>query len=113
MRMALVAAGWGWAAAIVWLSLTPSPPGIDLQHSDKLGHLAGYGLLMFWFSQVYLQTKSRIAYAAGFIAMGIALELLQGLLGYRTYDLFDVLANTLGVLLGWGAALVVSKARAA
>ena len=113
MRMALVAAGWGWAAAIVWLSLTPSPPGMDVEHGDKLGHLAGYGLLMFWFSQLYLQKGTRIAYAAGFIAMGIALEFLQGLLGYRTSDLLDMFANTLGVLLGWAAAHLIARARAA
>ena len=113
MRLALVAAGWGWAAAIVWLSLTPTPPGMDVEHGDKLGHLAAYGVLMFWFSQLYLQGATRVACAAGFIAMGIALEFVQGLLGYRSYELLDMLANTLGVLLGWGAALVLARARAA
>jgi VanZ family protein len=111
MRMALVAAGWGWAAAIVWLSLTPAPPEVDLSYGDKLGHFAAYGLLMFWFSQLYLQTRTRLAYAAGFIAMGIGLEFLQGLLGYRSHELLDMLANALGVLLGWAAALVLSRAR--
>ena len=110
MRMALVAAGWGWAAAIVWLSLTPAPPEVDLSHGDKLGHFGAYGLLMFWFSRLYLRTRTRLACAAGFIAMGIALEFLQGLLGTRTYELYDVYANTLGVLVGWAAALVVPRA---
>jgi VanZ family protein len=100
MRKALVAAGWGWAAAIVWLSLTPSPPEVDIAHGDKLGHLLAYGLLMFWFSQLYLERKARIAYAVGFIAMGVGLEFLQGQLGYRTYEVFDMYANTLGVALG-------------
>jgi VanZ family protein len=108
MRKALVAAGWGWAAAIVWLSLTPALPEVDIAHSDKLGHFAGYGLLMFWFSQLYLQ---RAAYAAGFIAMGVGLELLQGHLGYRTYEVFDMYANTLGVLLGWAAAILLPRIR--
>jgi VanZ family protein len=109
MRKALVAAGWGWAAAIVWLSLTPAPPEIDIAHSDKLGHFAGYGLLMFWFAQLY--KKSRIAYALGFIAMGVGLELLQGHLGYRTYEVFDMYANTLGVLVGWAAAIILPRIR--
>ena len=39
MRRACVALGWGWAAAIVWLSLTPSPPQIQVDDIDKLeGH---------------------------------------------------------------------------
>lgn len=111
MRTAGIAAGWGWAAAIVWLSLTPAPPEVDIAHSDKLGHFAGYGLLMFWFAQLYQERKSRIAYALGFVAMGVGLELLQGQLGYRTYEVFDMYANALGVLLGWAAALVFPKLR--
>jgi VanZ family protein len=111
MRRVWVAAGWAWAAAIVWLSLTPAPPDIDIAYGDKLGHFAAYGLLMFWFSQLYDKRKTRIAYAAGFVAMGIALEFIQGALGYRTYEVFDMYANTLGVLLGWAAALVFPRIR--
>jgi VanZ family protein len=87
-------------AAIVWLSLTPAPPKLDFEQSDKLGHLLAYGMLMFWFAQLYQKT-ARALYAAGFIAMGIALEFLQGELGYRAYEIFDTYANALGVLLGW------------
>jgi VanZ family protein len=95
-------------AAIVWLSLTPAPPQVDIESGDKLGHLAGYGVLMFWFAQLYLR---RIPYAAGFIAMGIALELLQAWLGYRTLEALDMVANTAGVLLGWGLARLLPKKR--
>jgi VanZ family protein len=109
MRKALVAAGWAWAGAIMWLSLTPAPPQVDLSHSDKIGHFLGYGLLMFWFCQLYQERKTRIAYALGFIAMGVGLEYLQGQLGYRTYEVFDMYANALGVLLGWAAALALRK----
>jgi VanZ family protein len=109
MRKASVAAGWAWAAAIAWLSLTPRPPEIDLPQGDKLGHFAAYGLLMFWFSQLYLRRATRIAYAAGFIAMGVGLEITQGALGYRSYEVFDMYANTLGVLLGWATALCLPR----
>jgi VanZ family protein len=111
MRKAGIAAGWAWAAAIVWLSLTPSPPEVDIEHGDKLGHFASYGLLMFWFAQFYLQRGSRIAYALGFIAMGVGLEFAQGQLGYRSYDVIDMCANSIGVLLGWAAALVLPRIR--
>lgn len=93
----------------MWLSLTPSPPQVDVSYSDKLGHFAAYGLLMFWFARLY---KNRIAYAAGFIAMGVALEFAQGALGYRTYEVFDMYANTIGVFMGWAGALLLSRIRA-
>jgi VanZ family protein len=93
-------------AAIVWLSLTPAPPRVDLESGDKLGHLAGYGLLMFWFARLYAR---RIPWAAGFIAMGISLEFVQGSLGYRSFEHYDMLANSAGVLLGWGAASLLRK----
>ena len=111
MRRVWVALGWAWAAAIVWLSLTPAPPEVEVEYGDKLGHFIAYGVLMFWFSQLYLRRTTRIAYAAGFIALGVGLEFTQGALGYRTYELFDMYANALGVLLGWAAALVFPKLR--
>ena len=111
MRAALLAIGWGWAAAIVWLSLTTAPPKLDFEHGDKLGHFLAYGALMFWFCLLYFRTPIRILYAAGFIVMGIGLEFIQGWLGYRTYDPFDMLANTIGVALGWMASLVIRIVR--
>jgi len=111
MRAALLAIGWGGAAAIVWLSLTPAPPKLDFEHGDKLGHFLAYGVLMFWFCLLYLKTRVRILYAAGFIALGIGLEFIQGWLVYRTYDPLDMLANTIGVALGWMASLVIRIGR--
>jgi hypothetical protein len=104
MRKALVAAGWAWAAAIVWLSLTPAPPRVELAYGDKLGHLAAYGLLMFWFARLYRGRPAQLAYALGFCAMGVALELAQGALGTRSLEALDMAANALGVALGWGLA---------
>ena len=110
MRKMLVAAGWGWAAAIVWLSLAPAPPIAEVDHGDKAGHLAAYGLLMFWFAQLYAREKARLAYASGFIALGVALELAQGaLLANRYFDLLDIVANVLGVALGWAAARITPR----
>ena len=105
-----MAAGWTIAAVIVWLSLTPSPPHIDLEEGDKLGHFAGYGTLMLWFCLLYTRRPARIAYALLWVAMGIGLEFTQGQLGYRTYEVYDMYANTLGVLIGWAVALVLPYA---
>ncbi len=107
MRAALIAAGWLWAAGIVWLSLTPSPPQVELAQGDKLGHFAAYAALMFWFA--LLHPARRPQFAIGFIALGIALEFAQGATPYRTFDVFDMAANALGVLAGWGSARLVRR----
>ena len=95
-------------ATVVWLSVTPAPPQIDFEQGDKLGHFLAYGSLMFWFAQLY-QRRTRLLYAIGFIAMGIGLEFVQGELDYRTFEVFDMYANALGVLLGWALALTLPK----
>jgi VanZ family protein len=107
LRPLWLAVGWAIVAAIVWLSLTSSPPKVDIEEGDKLGHLAGYGTLMFWFSQLYPEKSTRALYALGFAAMGVALEFAQGATGYRSFELADMLANALGVLCGWAAALIL------
>jgi VanZ family protein len=107
LRPALIAAGWLWAAAIVWLSLTPSPPQVDLTQGDKLGHFAAYGSLTLWFAVLY--PARAIAYGAAFVALGVALEFAQGMTGYRTFDVLDMAANTLGVLAGWGCARLARR----
>ena len=89
----------------------PKPPTIDVDQGDKLGHFAAYGLLLFVFCQIYDQSRTRLVYAAGFIAMGVALEYLQRMTGYRTFDVLDMLANAVGVALGWGAAGVLAMLR--
>jgi VanZ family protein len=91
-------------AAILWLSLTPKPP--DVGTGDKLSHFAAYGVLMAWFAFLYRPTRTRAMYAAGFVAMGVAIELLQPYTG-RHFEPADMVANTVGVLIGWGIALLV------
>jgi VanZ family protein len=102
-----LAVGWAMVAAIVWLSLTPSPPKVDFEQSDKVGHFLAYGGVMFWFAQLYVERKARLGYAAGFVAMGVALEFIQGWTGYRDFELYDMLADGVGVALGWAAALLL------
>jgi len=62
---------------------------------------------MLWFCLLYPRGGSRIAYGLGWIGMGVGLEFIQGQLGYRTYDPFDMLANAIGVLIGWALAFAI------
>lgn len=96
-----LALGWALAAAIVWLSLTPSPPRLDFESGDKVGHFTAYAALMFWFCQLYPGRGARLAYAAGFVALGVAIEFLQRASGYRSFEVMDMLADAAGVALGW------------
>jgi VanZ family protein len=113
MRAALLTGGWLYAAALVWLSLSPSPPDPGFAYGDKLGHFGAYALLMVWFGGLYRSRLARLGYAALWIAMGIGLEFAQGATGYRSFELADMAANALGVAAGALAALSLSRAAAA
>ena len=107
MRRAAVLLGWALVAAIVWGSLTPSPPSIDIEQSDKLGHALFYAATMFWFAQLYLRAAVRVRYALGLVALGIALEFVQDWVG-RDFELADMAADAVGVALGWAAAVLIN-----
>ena len=62
---------------------------------------------MFWFCLLYAGKQTRIAYAVLWIGMGVSLEYAQGLLAYRTFDIDDMIANAIGVLLGWALSFAV------
>ena len=103
-RRLWVIAGWLILAAIIWLSIMPSPPDPGFEDGDKLGHVLAYGLLTFWFCQLHAARRIQLAFAAGFIALGIGLEFVQGALGYRSHDEYDMVSNAVGVIAGWAVA---------
>jgi hypothetical protein len=55
---------------------------------------------MFWWGQLALG-RTRMGLALAFIAMGGAVELLQGMGGVRMAEWGDFIANGLGVALGF------------
>jgi VanZ family protein len=71
----------------------------------QAGTLDAYTTLMVWFAWLYPNLRTRLVYAAGFLVFGIALEFAQSLTDYRTFELADMAADTVGVALGWIAAL--------
>jgi VanZ family protein len=99
LRKVWLALGWLWVIVIFYLSLTPHPPEpVQFWNVDKLEHALAYALLMLWFCQL---AYARARLAAVFIAMGVGIEFLQGMTGYRYFEYADMLANSSGVLLGW------------
>lgn len=104
-RRLWIAGGWALVAVIIYFSLTPAPidPGPGGE-GDKALHLVAYTALMAWFASLYGERDQRRRFAAGFVAMGIALELIQPLTGLREFELLDLVANSAGVLIGWALA---------
>jgi VanZ family protein len=100
VRHAWLAIAWFGIALLLYLSLTPQPPNIQREHGDKLGHMLAYGVLTYFWAQVLTATRQRLALALSFIVLGVILEFIQGSTGWRTFDYYDMLANTAGVVTG-------------
>lgn len=93
--------------SLINLSKIPTP---TFSQSDKILHLGAYlGLTLVWYLYYFsravwktVQIKSLLIICLLIIAFGIFIEVLQDkLTSYRTIDSLDVLANSLGVFLGF------------
>ena len=93
--------GWFGIVLLLYLSLTPQPPEIPVEEGDKIGHSLAYAVLMFWWAQLLVSAPERRWLATALIALGIAIEYVQGWTGWRTFDYFDMLADVIGVAIGW------------
>lgn len=81
--------------------LPPVPPG-----ADKLQHLFAWFLLAASAVQIFRERRVLWRAAIGLVALGIVIELLQGALtATRAMDPWDVVADTLGVAVGFAIAL--------
>ena len=97
-----------YSVALLTVSLVSleDVPDLGLSFSDKIFHFIAYALMTFlWFLAIKINTtytvkKSIVISAILSIAFGFLIEVLQDkLTTYRTLDLYDVAANTIGVLL--------------
>ena len=83
---------------VIVASLMPNPPHVaQFRGNDKLGHFAAYVAITFWFGQIYTRNRERWTMALVFVILGISLEYLQRLSGYRTFEYADMGANAAGV----------------
>lgn len=82
-------------------------PGAQVPMNDKITHFTAYFVLAL-LATVALKARLRALWATlALIAMGGALEIVQGFVG-RDCDIMDEVANSLGAVGGWllGWALV-------
>ena len=96
--------GWGMVFSVIVLSLIPVED-VDLgEGRDKIAHLVAYGSLAFWFALLFKGRARQLGIAIAFAAMGVAIEFLQGMTDYRSFEVADMVANAVGAALGWGLA---------
>jgi VanZ family protein len=89
--------------SVTVLSLIPLD--VDLHTGgDKVAHFVAYGSMAFWFAMLFRGRGRQAGIAIAFGAMGVAIEFLQGLTDYRTFEVADMVANAAGAALGWGLA---------
>ena len=88
---------------IAYLSLmkVPNIP-IKISFLDKIEHcIAYFTLSLSWFLYFYKKPKAKYKIAIACVFFGILLEGLQGTMtNYRTADYLDMIANSVGVVLG-------------
>ena len=96
--------GSGFILLVIYLSLTPHPLDVPSWYNLKTGHVLAYAWLMFWFSQIYRRAGQRLALGATFLAMGIALEYIQGWVG-RDFSYMDMRDDGIGIVIGGVLAL--------
>lgn len=95
------AAGWLGLLAICCVSLLPLPAGsLELPGSDKFMHLFAYFLLTFGHTQLGLPQPVLLRRAGAFLLVSILIEVLQGQTGYRSFEVRDMIANTVGIVFG-------------
>lgn len=90
-------------AVILFSGLKPEPVPQMFEQQDKLHHLLGFAALMFTLRLAFPRWRLFWAVLAS-LGAALAIEIAQGLQPHRTASTGDMLANTLGVLLGWGCA---------
>jgi VanZ family protein len=98
--------GWMMVVLAVVASLLPAQSLPPMGVSDKLEHSFAYTVLALWFAGIYPRSRY-IAIAAGLFLMGLGIEWAQGAMNLgRQSDARDVLANSVGISVGLGVALL-------
>ncbi|WP_323757731.1 VanZ family protein [Roseivirga sp.] len=103
-------ASLSWAIVLAVLMLLPqdSFPESKLLSYDKIAHLGVFGILSFLVllgkrnnkNKVRLENKYLLSSLTICVVYGLVLELLQSVVPGRMTDIYDLLANTIGAIVG-------------
>jgi len=92
-------------AVFLFSGLRPEPVPQVFDQQDKLHHMLGFAALMFSLRLAFPQWHVFWAIALS-LSAGVLVEVGQSLLPNRQASFGDMLANSLGVLLGWGCSYI-------
>ena len=97
-----------WFGLIVFLSVVPHGSSdqsflsrVALTRSGFFQHVFGYFVLSTLACLVF-EKKRLWLYLVGIVLLGGFLEVVQFYLPYRTFNVYDVVANEVGMVLGMG-----------
>lgn len=93
---------WGASiGAVIFLSLLPRVDlPVDFWNADKLYHCAAYSWLALLPVIGFSDRRTALCAALSMILLGLLLEVGQYFIPGRMFSVPDILANTLGVILG-------------
>ena len=91
-----------WSIWLGYASLAHMPESIPLP-SDTLMHVSAYLVLVYLYGCCFAPRKLPLLILAA-AGLGLAMECLQGMTTYRSFEWADALANLTGAVLGGGLA---------
>lgn len=87
-------------AVTLYFALKPGGPPAGFPYADKVYHASAFFLLSAWFAGLF-ERRAYLWLAAAMLVLGIGIEIAQYLMPYgRTAEVGDVLADTVGMVLG-------------
>jgi len=98
MTKAIKWIAWGLALTVVILCVIPAPQLVEVSNVDKVEHVLAFAALSFVFLRAY--HRHTLWVITGCVVLGLAIELVQYFIPWRSAEFADLVADVFGVLLG-------------
>ncbi len=85
---------------IILIGLSVYPLGNQIPTNDKFNHLIGFCVYIVLFKLAYPKMNSLFLLISG-IGLGILIEIIQSFVPYRQTEFLDVVADTVGLIIGF------------
>jgi len=108
-RMALVLAFWLPFTMTTYLAWSPLEQLDVPSTNDKFTHLLAFGYLTGAFMLAYRRWSTWQRTAVVMFAYGVLIEVVQAFLPYRSFDLRDLLADGVGIVVALSGLSAINK----